>query len=60
MLDFLEGWGGGLSGTPTLSRLFKNLSIWEVISLWVKDAGTSVVLRARIIQWILRMHMVLG
>jgi hypothetical protein len=49
MFDFLEGWGGGLSGTPTLSGLFKNLSIWKIISLWVKDAGASVVLRIRII-----------
>jgi hypothetical protein len=57
MLDFLEGSGGGLSGTPTLSGLFKNLNIWEVISLWIKDPGASI-LRTRIILWILRMHVV--
>jgi hypothetical protein len=35
MLDFIEGWSGGLSGTPTLSGLFENLSIWEVIYLFI-------------------------
>lgn len=33
VLDFFDGWGAGVSGTPTICSLFENLNIWEVISV---------------------------